>query len=181
MENKMKKTNQSGSALLIEMLVVCAIALVFLSMPAIYATKLLQANNQSNVVTELRRINLSESWFWRVYSPNGYETPQYLANAGAGNIGAVAAQNCNTPGLLGAEAASIFVTGTYSGYNWTFTPGPTSPTQKSGCNAAGFTTYTITATPISTANGKYSYFTDQTMIIRFAPQGQTASASSPIW
>jgi hypothetical protein len=179
-EIKMKKTDQSGSALLIEMLIVCAIALLFLSMPAVYTTKMLQANNQNNAVTLLRSVNKSEGWYFRVYH-NGYATPAVLANSNAGQIGTVTAQSCQTPGFIGAEvAATVSVTQTFSGYNFAFTPGSTSPITGSGCTVPGYATYTLTANPVSPASGNYFFFTDQTAVLRFAVGGP-ANAASPLW
>jgi type IV pilus assembly protein PilA len=180
-KNEMKKTNQSGFALLIEMLVVCTIMLLLLSIPALYATKVLQANNHNNAVALLRSVNKSEGWYFRVYH-NGYATPAVLANSNAGQIGTVSAANCQTPGLIGAEiAATVSVTRTFSGYDFTFTPGSTSPITGSGCAAPGSATYTLTANPITPgASGTYYFFTDQTGLIRFANSGP-ASATSPTW
>jgi type IV pilus assembly protein PilA len=180
-ENEMKKTNQSGFALLIEMLVVCAIMLLLLSIPAVYATKMLQANNHNNAVAMLRSVNKSEGWYFRVYH-NGYATPAVLANSNAGQIGTVSAANCQTPGLVGAEiAATVTVTKTFSGYTFEFTPGSTSPITGSGCTAPGYATYTLTANPITPgASGTYYFFTDQTGLLRFANSGP-ANATSPTW
>lgn len=166
--------------LLIEALVACSILLIITAMTAVSATKMVQANNQNNAITLLRSVNKSEGWYSRIYH-NGYNTPAVLANSNTGGIGGVATQSCQTPGLIGAEAAAtVSVTRTFSGYSFTFTPGSTSPITGSGCATPGYSTYTLTANPISPASGNYSFFTDQTGILRFATGGP-ANAASPLW
>jgi len=172
---------QSGfGVLLIEMLVVafCILLLFSISVPSV--VKLAQTNNQNDAITILRSINKSEGWFFRVYNPDGYQTPQYLANAQAGAIGTVTAQNCQTPGLLGPQDASVIQTGNYSGYRYVFTPGTTATTTGPGCTSPGYISYTLVADPISTASGTTHFFTDQTGVIRFSLSA-SANAGSPAW
>jgi hypothetical protein len=178
----MRNKKQAGfGVLLIEAIVACSIVLLMFTASAVSLGTLLKANNQNNAVTLLRSVNKSEGWYYRLYH-NGYTTPAVLSNSNAGQVGTVAAQSCQTPGLLGPmDASTVSVTKTFSGYEFTFTPGATSPITGSGCATPGYATYTLTATPITPgASGIYFFFTDQTGMLRFA-SGGPANAASPIW
>lgn len=175
----MRSKKQKGyGVFLLEVLIGLVCILILMSTTAVSLTRYVKSNNTNAALYILRSVSRSEGWFFRVYT-NGYETPQYLANGSLG-IGTVAPQNCNTPGLIGAETAAVFNTATYYGYVFTFTPGPVSTTQGTGCNQPGFATYTVTANPVSPASSDYSFFVDQTGVVRFA-QGGPASAASSIW
>jgi hypothetical protein len=174
------RKSEKGSTLLIELLIVCVVILTLVGMATTSTVKLVQVSDQNAAISILRNVSQAEGWMFRIYSPNGYETPQYLANSEAGAVGMVAMTSCQTPGLLGAERASIFSVPSYYGYQFAFIPGPTSTTTNSNCTSPGLASYQMTADPVSSATGQFHFFIDQSGILRWNASGP-ATAASPTW
>ena len=92
---------------------------------------------------------------------------------------------CNHAALLDAPLAS----GRKNGYIFTYTPqfpdGATAPVispkaAAKGCTSGGASGYTVTADPVQRGTkGARGFFTDQTGVIRFSANGESATADSP--
>jgi hypothetical protein len=179
MDRKRSKKD-SGYAMLLEILIASAIALVFLGGALVSAQRIIVGTNQNAAWEVLRAINKSEGFYFRVYH-DGYVLPGVLANSSiTGLPGTVAPQNCNTPGLLGADYASEITQPVFQGYSFAFLLGPTVTQSGTGCTNPGAQSYQLFATPVNRGNQTGMYlFTDQTGVIRCSLTGP-ANASSPI-
>jgi hypothetical protein len=169
--NKVRRQN-AGMALLIEVLIACAIVLMLAAIPLMNLQAIVAANNSTAVITVLRATNRAEGFFGRVYG-EGYQTPAYLA------IQPTVAQSCAAPSLLGNQDAAAYAN-IFAGYELTFTSGPGSGLTGTGCAVPGLASYTITATPRPPLSGQNSYFTDQTGVMRCDASTVTATAASVV-
>jgi type II secretory pathway pseudopilin PulG len=178
-------------------LVVCAIVLILAGAAAPHLMRVAQVQNTNNVLAVLRAINLAQAQFEQTYAGEGYALSLgWLANSqiAFGRVGAICQTvNCQCPNLLAPSYASIFstitpsgsgYTGTFAGYVFTYAPGFNSPYICEPCSILnvpkGVMSYTLTAVPQNSMTGAYTFFTDQSGVIRYA-QGSPAVSSSPIW
>ena len=153
------RNKQKGFSL-IELLIVVAIILVIAAMaiPSFMRSKI--AANQASAVGSLRSLNTA----CIAYSTSYSQFPGALSNLGP--VGSNGTASSTSADLID----SVLAAGTKSGYTFVYTAGSLNQS------------YTITATPITTATtGQNMYFTDQSGVIRVDTSGSGASsASTPI-
>jgi type IV pilus assembly protein PilA len=137
------------------------------------------AANEASAVGSLRTINIAAVQYAAGYE-NGFPSSFEVFGRGERLVG-----DCNHAGLIDRWLAA----GQKSGYIFTYTPqfpndasGPVvSPKAAAkGCTAGGASGYTVTADPVQrNTTGMRSFFTDQTGVIRFSRDGESATADSP--
>jgi type IV pilus assembly protein PilA len=137
------------------------------------------AANEASAVGSLRSVNTGAMVYATTFE-NGF--PSSLEALGGATAGG---STCNHAGFLHAPLTS----GRKSGYIFTYTPqypdGATAPVispkaAAKGCTAGGASGYSVTADPIERgASGQRSFFTDQSGLIRYSTDGQSATADSP--
>jgi type IV pilus assembly protein PilA len=157
----MKPAHKNGFSL-IELLIVVAIILIIaaIAIPNLVRSKM--AANESSAVGSLRTINTASVSYASTYE-----------------IGYPAALSDLSPSTLPSSTAAdlldaVLVTGTKSGYNFSYTPGPA---------GAGNTisTYSITASPIAPGtSGQRGFYTDQSLVIRVNLTTTASSTDPPI-
>jgi type IV pilus assembly protein PilA len=136
------------------------------------------AANEASAVGSLRSVNTGAMVYATTFE-NGF--PSSLEALG----GAAARDStCNHAGFLQAPLTS----GRKSGYIFTYTPqypeGASAPVispkaAAKGCTAGGASGYTVTADPMQRGTtGQRCFFTDQTGLIRFSRNGESATADS---
>ena len=156
------KSSRDKGFSLIELLIVVAIILIVaaIAVPSLLSSKM--AANESATIGSMRTMTTAFENYAVTYSV-GY--PSTLANLGAsGSPSSTAAD------LLDA----VLVGGSKSGYNFTYSP--SAPSANGQINS-----YTLTATPIQAGvTGRRTFYTDQSLVIRFAATGTADSSSSPI-
>ena len=137
------------------------------------------AANEASAVGSLRSVNTGAMVYATTFE-NGFPSSlEALGGATAGD------STCNHAAFLDPSLTS----GRKSGYIFTYTPqypdGATAPVispkaAAKGCTAGGASGYTVTADPMQRGtNGQRSFFTDQTGVIRFSTNGESATADSP--
>jgi type IV pilus assembly protein PilA len=137
------------------------------------------AANEASAVGSLRSVNTAAMVYATTFE-NGFPSSlEALGGATAGD------STCNHAAFLDPSLTS----GRKSGYIFTYTPqypdGATAPVispkaAAKGCTAGGASGYTVTADPMQRGtNGQRSFFTDQTGVIRFSTNGESATADSP--
>jgi type II secretory pathway pseudopilin PulG len=157
------------------------IPLIFM-IAAIAIPNLLRAKmaaNEASAVGSLRTISVAAITYESEYE-NGF--PSTL-EALEGMPGAKA--DCNHAGLLDRTLAY----GPKFGYIFTYTPkypdGSTEPVispraAAKGCTSGGASGYSVTADPVRRGStGRRSFYADQTGVIRYSNDGESATADSP--
>ena len=133
------------------------------------------AANEASAVGSLRAINAAAISYSATY-PNGF--PPSLDSLGGSGVA-----TCDHAGLIDPMLAS----GQKSGYVFSYAlvshtrlaPRVSPEAAQAGCSEAGGTAYAASADPINRGvTGQRSFYTDQTGIIRFNPDG-AATADSP--
>lgn len=137
------------------------------------------AANEASAVGSLRTINVAAVQYAAGYE-NGFPSSFEVFGYGKTIVG-----NCNHGGLIDRRLAS----GQKSGYIFTYTPqfpndasGPVvSPKAAArGCTSGGASGFTVAADPLQRGTtGVRSFFTDQTGVIRYSANGESATADSP--
>lgn len=157
----MKLTPARGFSL-IELLVVVAIILIIaaIGIPSLLHSKM--AANESSAVGSLRTMNTGFVNYASTYAI-GY--PASLADMAPSS----------SPSSTAADLLdSALVTGTKSGYGFSYVPGAADP-------SGVISTYSVTATPLTPGvSGQRGFFTDQSLVIRANPSGVASSSDSPI-
>jgi type II secretory pathway pseudopilin PulG len=181
---------KNGYALLLELLIACAIILILAGAAVPNLVRVAQVQNTNNVLAVLNAINLAQGQFAQAYPGEGYAAQVgWLANSQRNQIGMICPSlTCQCPNLLAPAYASIFsgagMTGTFSGYILTFSPGSTSPYINEQCNIWGMPKgvmgYTLTAIPQNSTAGTYFFYSDNSGVIRWS-QGSPANIMSPVW
>ena len=148
------RNKQKGFSL-IELLIVVAIILIIaaIAIPNLLRSKM--AANEASAVGSLRTINTSSV----AYSTTYGRYPNALTD-----LGPSTAPTSTAADLID----SALVTGTKSGYTFSFTPGTSNQS------------YTLIASPVSTSTGQRYFFTDQSGVIRYDLSTTATSASSPL-
>jgi type IV pilus assembly protein PilA len=155
----MERSREKGFSL-IELLIVVAIILIIaaIAIPSLMRAKI--AANEASAVGSLRTIDTALQSYATTY---GGSFPSSLAVLGPSSTPSSAAAD-----LLDA----VLISGTKSGYIFTYTPGTASPT-------GIISDYTINADPITRGtSGQRSFFTDVTLIIRWN-ETTTSSVTDP--
>ncbi|MGA7853010.1 MAG: DUF4190 domain-containing protein [Candidatus Acidiferrales bacterium] len=135
--------------------------------------------NEASAVGALRIINVAAATYQSEYE-NGF--PSSLDVLGGDRR---ATATCNHANLLDQSLAE----GRKFGYGFTYTPkypdGSTEPVispkaAAKGCTSGGASGYSITADPLQRGStGRRSFYTDQTGVLRYANNGESATADSP--
>jgi type IV pilus assembly protein PilA len=162
----------AGIALIALILIIAAFAI-----PNLFRGNI--AQNEASAVGALRIINVAAVTYQSEYE-NGF--PSSLDVLGGDRR---AAATCNHANLLDRSLAE----GRKFGYGFTYTPkypdGSTEPVispkaAAKGCTSGGASGYSITADPLQRGStGRRSFYTDQTGVIRYANDGESATADSP--
>ena len=162
----------AGIALIPFILIIAAIAI-----PNLLRAKI--AANEASAVGSLRTINVAAVTYESEYE-NGF--PSSLEALGSQPGGAA---TCNHAGLLDRPPLH----GQKFGYVFTYTPkypdGSAEPVispkaAAKGCTSGGASGYSVTADPLRRGStGRRSFYTDQTGVIRYSNDGESASADSP--
>jgi type IV pilus assembly protein PilA len=137
------------------------------------------AANEASAVGSLRTIDVAAVQYASGYE-NGFPSTFEVFGYGEKIVG-----DCNHAGLIDRRLAS----GQKSGYVFTYTPqfpndasGPVvSPKAAArGCTSGGASGFTVAADPLQRGTtGVRSFFTDQTGVIRYSANGESATADSP--
>jgi type IV pilus assembly protein PilA len=158
---KMKRTPACGFSL-VELLVVVAIILIIaaIAIPSLLRSKI--AANEASAIGSLRTMNTSFVDYASTYAV-GY--PANLTDMGPST----------SPSSTAADLLdSVLVTGTKSGYAFSYTPGTAGPN-------GVISTYSVTATPLTPGvSGQRGFYTDQSLVIHANPSGIASSADPPI-
>ena len=135
--------------------------------------------NEASAVGSLRSVNTAAIVYATRFE-NGFPSSlDVLVEGTAGDA------TCNHAALLDASFGSV----RKNGYIFTYTPqypdGATAPVispkaAAKGCTAGGASGYTVTADPMQRGTtGRRSFYTDQSGVIRFSGNGESATAHSP--
>jgi type IV pilus assembly protein PilA len=156
------RLNRDKGFSLIELLLVVAIILIIsaIAIPGFLRSKI--AANEASAVGTMRTMNTAFISYSTTY---GIGYPASLANVGPST----------TPSSAAADLIDVVVaSGTKSGYNFTYTPGP--------ANSSGIiNSYTLTATPVTLGtSGQRGFFTDQSLVIRYNSSGTATSSDLPL-
>lgn len=161
----------AGIALIPLILMIAAIAI-----PSLLRAKI--AANEASATGSLRTIEVAAQTYDSEYE-NGF--PSRLEALG-GEPGATA--TCNHAALLDRPLAY----GQKFGYVFTYTPkypdGSTEPVispkaAANGCTSGGASGYSVTADPVRRGStGRRSFYADQTGVIRYSNDGESATADS---
>jgi len=137
------------------------------------------AANEASAVGSLRSVNTAAITYAARFE-NGF--PSSLDVLGGGTA---SDSTCNHAAMLDPS----LVSGRKFGYIFTYTPqfpdGATAPVispkaAAQGCTAGGASGYTVTADPMQFGkSGRRSFYTDQSGVIRFSGNGESATANSP--
>jgi hypothetical protein len=141
--------------------VLCSFLLVSI-FPVATASPILPAD-QAAAVGCLRSINTAETYYSKHY-PAGFSPT--LTALGVPENGAQ--PSASTAGLLDNSLTS----GTRGGFVFTYTAGAKDSSGK-------ITSYTVTARPVTWAKGDWSFFTDETGVIRWTDENRAPKATDP--
>jgi type IV pilus assembly protein PilA len=128
------------------------------------------AANEASAVGSLRTISTGEVVYNSTYA-NGF-SPSLQSLGGAGGLA-----TCDHAELIDP----ILATGTKSGYAFSYTPTDPVATAVQGCASPGATGYSVTADPVNRGTtGQRGFYTDQSAVIRFDPDGTASPESAPL-
>jgi type II secretory pathway pseudopilin PulG len=135
--------------------------------------------NEASAVGSLRSVNTA-AMVYATRFENGFPSSlDVLVEGTAGDA------TCNHAALLDASFGSVRKNGYIFTYSPQFPDGATAPVispkaAAKGCTAGGASGYTVTAEPMQRGTtGRRSFFTDQSGVIRFSGNGESATAHSP--
>ena len=150
---------------LIELLIVMAVLLIIaaIAIPNLLRSRI--AANQASAVASVRLVNVAEVAYSTTYG-SGFSTTL----AALGPSATPGATPTSTTAIL---IDSILAAGAKSGYSFTYSAGPPDSTGRVG-------SYSVTAVPMSNWSGTFSYYSDQSGVIRQNPQTTAGSTDSPI-
>jgi type IV pilus assembly protein PilA len=123
------------------------------------------AANQASAVASIRLINAAEAAYSTTYK-SGFSST-LIALVPSATPGA---SPTSTRGIL---IDSVLATGQKRGYKFSYSPGPKDST-------GHVRSYTVTAVPVHAWSGKFSYYSDQSGVIRQNSQTTASSTDSPI-
>jgi type II secretory pathway pseudopilin PulG len=166
------KKNQRGYFLIELLIGLLLINILFaMSLPNIGQMRI--SSDQRKAADTMRRIANSELYFTQLYG-SGFRSPFALSQIAF-------PKTCEASGLSGGNE-SLIQGGTptvIAGYTYLFTFGATAAPLAGGCTINGFTSFTLTATPINPANQR-TFYIDQSGLVRYV-DGGTAGPSSAVW
>lgn len=165
----MRRKNQRGSVLLLELLVVALIIEILFCIALPNVVQVRRAENTKNALSAVKAIAQAEGYYSIMYK-NGFVNPTQLASmAPSGPI-------CDSPNLLFGQYT---LTQMY-GYEFALALNGESVALGPGCTAPGNSNYVLTASPIDTTQGARWFYADGSGIVRYSDSGP-ADASSSIW
>ncbi len=157
--------------------VIPLVLIIAIAIPNLLRTRI--ADGTGHAVGSLRTINAAAVTYAAKYE-NGF--PSSLEAMG---VEPGANPNCNHAGLLDDS----LISGRKFGYVFTYSPkfpvGATEPVispkaAAKGCTSGGASGFTVTADPVRrNSAGRWSFYTDQTGVIRYSDNGDPATADSP--
>jgi type IV pilus assembly protein PilA len=150
---------------LIELLIVVAIILIIaaIAIPNLLRAKI--AANQASAVGSLRTITSAEETFSSTYSDGFTKTLGQLG--GAAGAAATCANAQLIDNVLSSNGAGN--TSQKSGYSYVFTPGAIAALTAgipAACAGSGFTTFSVSADPITSSTGTAGYCVDESGVVR---------------
>ena len=164
-----RKTQKGFS--LIELLIVVAIILIIAAIAIPNLLRARMAANESSAAGSLRTINTANATYQTTYGHSFAPTATALGGAtlGPGVTPPCTQANLVDP-VLGTDPA------TKSGYTFVYVA--TTP-DNSDTTCGSMTLYNITATPVTeNGTGIRGFYTDQTGVIRYDPNGNATAAST---
>jgi prepilin-type N-terminal cleavage/methylation domain-containing protein len=158
------KTLSKGFTL-VELLIVIAVLLIITAMaiPNLLRSKI--AANQASAVAAVRLVTVAEVAYSTTYN-NGFSTTLI-------SLGPSATPGATPTSTTAILIDSILATGTKSGYSFTYSPGPADSTGR-------VNSYRVTAVPLDSWQGTFSYYSDQSGVIRQNATTTASSTDSPI-
>jgi hypothetical protein len=155
------------------------IPIIFIAAIAISMSHERVPANEAAAVGALRSVNTAAIIYAATFE-NGFPSSlDVLAEGTAGD------STCNHAAMLHPSLTS----GSKYGYVFTYSPqfpdGATAPVispkaAAKGCTSGGASGYTLTADPVRRGKtGRRSFYTDQSGVIRFSGNGESATANSP--
>lgn len=157
-------SRSAGGFSLIELLVVVAIILILMAIAIPNFLRARIAANEASAVENCRTISTANVVYWTTYGVGFAPAPSNFATPASGNVSPVSS------GLLD----NILVTGTKSGYGFTYVP--LTPDSNGYYND-----YTLNADPVNIGvTGQRHFFTNEPGIIRVNLTGPASTTDPPL-
>lgn len=128
------------------------------------------AANEASAVGSLRTINTVEVVYNSTYA-NGF-SPNLETLGGTGGLA-----TCDHAELIDP----VLEAGAKGGYTFSYAPADTVANAAQGCASPGVTGYSVSADPVTRGTtGQRGFYTDQSGVIRFDPNGTASPESAPL-
>ena len=150
---------------LTELLIVMAVLMIITAMAIPNLVRSRIAANQASAVAAVRLVTVAEVAYSTTYN-NGFSST-------LGSLGPSATPAATPTSTTAILIDSILATGAKSGYSFTYVPGPTDSTGR-------VNSYRVIAVPLNNWTGTFSYYSDQSGVIRENSNTTAGSTDSPI-